>query len=419
MSPLRRVEQRHEWGFDEGPEIAEAISTEMNAPAPPLRLAPDLICLSHLRWSFVFQRPNHLMTACSRERRTFFVEEPVFGDAPSCIEMREVSPNLFVVTPRLDRELDDSGRLAAQKEALAELVASQNIVEPIVWFYTPMALEFARDLRASIIVYDVMDELKAFRFAPPRLAALERELFERADVVFTGGTSLFEAKRDAHPNVHLFPSSVDRAHYAAARTKQRDPDDQWGIPGPRLGYFGVIDERLDLELIEYVACERPDWQVVLVGPVVKIDPATLPRRPNIHYLGQKRYEELPHYLAGWDVALMPFALNDATRFISPTKTLEYLAGGKPVVSTAVRDVVRPYGERGLVAIADRDSFVPAVERALEEGVGDRLGEVDALLSELSWDHTWSRMASLIEAELEKATKGSPLERANDEVYVES
>jgi glycosyltransferase involved in cell wall biosynthesis len=372
----------------------------MNASVSPPHHRRDLVCFSHLRWGFVFQRPNHLMRACSRERRTFFIEEPIYGDGPSRVELREVLPGLHVVTPRLDATLDEAERIAAQREAMIELFETRRIDAPILWFYTPMALEFARDLPASVVVYDVMDELSAFRFAPARLPQLERELFRMANVVFTGGRSLFEAKRGDHPNVHLFPSAVDASHYAAARAAQADPIDQWDIPRPRLGYFGVIDERIDLALVEHVARERPAWQLVLVGPIVKIDPATLPRSPNIHYLGQKGYDELPRYLAGWQVALMPFALNEATRFISPTKTLEYFAGGKPVVSTAIRDVVRPYGERGLVRIAGQGDFVSAIEDSLAKGLEDRLPEIDELLAELTWDATWSRMNALIENELQ-------------------
>jgi hypothetical protein len=382
----------------------------MSAQALPFLPRPDVICLSHLRWDFVFQRPNHLMRACSQWYRTFFVEEPELVEGASHVVLREVLPGLHVVTPKLDQELDREGRLESLRRVLAELTASQGIVDPIVWFYTPMALEFARELPARLVVYDVMDELSAFRFAPPELRELERELLLRADLVFTGGTSLFEAKRHAHANVHCFPSSVDTAHYAAARAWESDPADQARIPRPRLGFFGVIDERIDLELIDRVARERPDFQLVLVGPIVKIDPATLPRRPNIHYLGQKSYDELPHYLAGWDVALMPFALNESTRFISPTKTLEYLAGGKPVVSTPISDVVHPYGDQGFVAIADRDSFTEAIERQLVEEPRRSLAEVDELLANLSWNETWVRMASLMERALQTAAREPVMER---------
>jgi UDP-galactopyranose mutase len=288
---------------------------------------------------------------------------------------------------------------SAQRAALDELCATYGVESPVLWYYTPMALKFSDHLARSLCVYDCMDELSAFHGAPPELGELEAELFKRADIVFTGGQSLYEAKLGQHGNVHAMPSSVDAEHFYKARLPSMDPDDQAAIPYPRLGFFGVIDERMDLELIELVARARPDWQIVLLGPVVKIDPARLPQLPNIHYLGQKKYEELPAYVSGWHVALMPFALNESTRFISPTKTLEYMAGGRSVVSTAIRDVERPYGEQSLVRIADHDTFVAAVEEALAESAGAKRAKMDEFLGNTSWDKTWERMAALMNESL--------------------
>jgi UDP-galactopyranose mutase len=244
-----------------------------------------------------------------------------------------------------------------------------------------------------------MDELSAFAGAPARLRELEAALFGTADVVFTGGQSLYEAKRSCHENVHAFPSSVDVAHFQQARSPRAgaEPEDQASIGHPRIGFFGVIDERMDYALLAGVAAARAAWQLVLIGPTAKVDPAALPRAGNIHYLGPKPYAQLPAYLAGWDVAMLPFARNEATRFISPTKTPEYLAAGKPVVSTSIRDVVRPYGQQGLARIADTvGEFVSAVEAALREAPAERLRAADAFLTHTSWDGTWARMAQLIE-----------------------
>ncbi|WP_437669418.1 glycosyltransferase family 1 protein [Sorangium sp. So ce131] len=356
---------------------------------------PDLICLSHLRWNFVFQRPNHLMSRFAREKRVYFVEEPVFDDAPPRLETKHIEANLTIVVPHLTTGTDQEASLAHQRRLIGSLVREQDIRQPILWFYTPMSLPIAADVEPSVIVYDCMDELSAFRGAPPALRERERELFSRADLVFTGGQSLYEAKRAQHPSVHAFPSSVDAAHFGRAREGIEDPEDQRGVARPRLGFFGVIDERMDLDLIARLAEERPDFQIVMLGPVVKIDPATLPRRPNIHWLGQKSYKDLPAYLAGWDVAIMPFALNESTRFISPTKTLEYLAAGKPVVSTAIRDVVTPYGERKAVHIADATTFAAAVDAALAEPKAARLAIADEMVSATSWDKTWRSMSKLI------------------------
>jgi UDP-galactopyranose mutase len=244
-----------------------------------------------------------------------------------------------------------------------------------------------------------MDEVSAFRNAPRALRDREAELFKRADLVFTGGQSLYEAKRDQHQNVYAFPSSIDRAHFAQARERTDDPADQANIPHPRMGFFGVVDERFDIELLDKISEARPDWHFVIIGPVVKINEADLPRRSNIHYLGAKSYKELPAYLAGWDVAALLFARNESTRFISPTKTPEYLAAGKPVVSTSIRDVVRPYGKLELVRIADNaaDFIKAAAEIGMDEECDNHawLARVDSFLSKISWDRTWSEMAELI------------------------
>jgi UDP-galactopyranose mutase len=359
---------------------------------------PDLICLSHLRWDFVYQRPQHLLSRFAKERRVFFVEEPTFGEGPERLDVSGRDCGVWVVVPRLPSELEGSDSVeSVQRSMVNRLLAEHDISEYVLWYYTPMAMPWTRHLQGVATVYDCMDELSAFKGAPRALKDREAELFKRADLVFTGGQSLYEVKRDQHKNAYAFPSSIDAAHFAQARCLSAEPADQAEIPHPRLGFFGVIDERMDIELLDAVAAARPDWHLVMIGPVVKIDPADLPRRENIHYLGGKSYTELPSYLAGWDVALLPFARNESTRFISPTKTPEYLAAGRAVVSTSIRDVVRPYGEQGLVHIADEPAeFTAAVEAAMNEDAATRLGQVDAFLAETSWDQTWGRMAELIE-----------------------
>ncbi len=358
-----------------------------------------IVCFSHLRWDFVFQRPQHLMSRFARDSVVIYWEEPMWErDASARLEVRiDPEHGVVVAKPVLPEGLGAAEQATELRKLLDRLLAERQ--GPLVrWYYTPMMLDFSRHLPAACIVYDCMDELANFRFAPPQLMDLERELLAEADLVFTGGYSLYEAKRGRHPNIHPFPSSVDRRHFAKAREPQPDPADQAGAPHPRLGFYGVIDERMDIQLLDALAAARPDWSLMIVGPVVKIDPADLPRRPNIHYLGGKTYDELPAYLAGWDVALMPFAINEATRFISPTKTPEYLAGGKPVVSTAIVDVRRHYGELDGVAIADTaEAFIAACERALAlPRGGPWLKHVDAVLAELSWDRTQAQMASFID-----------------------
>ena len=363
-------------------------------PRYPVR-ADDLLCFSHLRWNFVYQRPQHLLTRFARERRVFFVEEPIADATEPRLDISSQA-GVTVVVPHLPPRLDSSTGSRLQQMLLGRLLREHQIVHPILWYYTPLALEWTRDVEAKTIVFDCMDELSAFAHAPASLLSLEQELLDRADLVFTGGESLYEAKRRRHPRVHLFPSSVDRAHFAQARMPLADPADQADLPHPRVGFFGVIDERMDLDLLAGLARLRPDWHQILVGPVVKIDPASLPTASNIHYLGMKSYDELPAYLAGWDVAYLPFARNDATRFISPTKTPEYLAAGRPVVSTSIADVVRPYGERGLVTIADTPEDCATALDASRTSCGDAwLRRVDDYLSNLSWDRTYAAMSRLV------------------------
>ena len=364
-----------------------------------------IICFSHLRWDFVYQRPQHLMERFARTQRVFYWEEPVFDSESGSerIEQRAVGESqVTVITPHLSgrHDADDvEMRLAVM---LDQFMTTSRIVSPVMWYYTPMMIGFSRAAQAdaSAVVYDCMDELANFKFAPPSLQARERELMERADVVFTGGFSLYEAKRDAHRNIHPFPSSVDQAHFAKARSGLTDPADQAALSRPRFGFYGVVDERFDLELTAKLAAARPDWSIVIVGPVVKIDQASLPQAPNLRYLGGKSYGELPAYLSGWDVAIMPFAINESTRFISPTKTPEYLAGGRPVVSTAIVDVRRDYGElKGVSVCDDHAAFITACDRALALSSGPQqawLPGVDAALADLSWDRTQAEMAKLVE-----------------------
>jgi UDP-galactopyranose mutase len=365
----------------------------------------DIVCLSHLRWDFVFQRPHHLLVRHAGRQRVFFVEEPVFGAECPRLEIRESEPGVFVVVAHLQGELPGQVSASTMRELLQGFLREQKVSRYLLWYYTPMAMAYTTQLRPLAVVYDCMDELSAFRGAPAAMREHERALFQAADLVFTGGHSLYEAKHTQHARVYLFPSSVDVGHFVQAREISAAPADQREIARPRAGFYGVIDERLDLDLLKAVADVRPEWQFIMVGPTAKIDPASLPQTPNIHYLGPKPYDELPAYLAGWDVALMPFARNESTRFISPTKTPEYLAAGKPVVSTAIPDVVRLYGERGLVRIADSpDEFVRAMDAALLPAPAEHQAQVDAFLATMSWDRTWQAMQELIEQHIESKSR---------------
>jgi glycosyltransferase involved in cell wall biosynthesis len=366
----------------------------------------QLIVFSHLRWNFVYQRPQHVLSRLARHYQVLFIEEPLHVEGAARLDVSKPAANVQVLVPRTDvhAPAHHPDQLALVKPLLASYLEVNQLDDYAVWFYTPMALPLLDGLDPRAVIYDCMDELSAFKGAPPEMCRREADLMKRAEVVFTGGPSLYESKRRQHANVLCLPSAVDAHHYSPARALA-DLDAveeaaalQKKVPHPRIGFFGVIDERMDLDLLAALADARPEWQVVMVGPVVKIDPASLPQRPNIHWLGQQSYELLPQLVASWDVCMLPFALNESTRFISPTKTLEYMAALKPVVSTPVRDVSVLYGEG--VAVADTaEKFIEHCEAALAETPFKRAARealMQSMVSRYSWDATASQMQQAID-----------------------
>jgi UDP-galactopyranose mutase len=366
----------------------------------------SIVVFSHLRWNFVYQRPQHLFSRLASKRPVVFIEEPELDPSGSPRwDRSSPQPGIEVLRPRTPVQAQGfhAEQLPALEPLIGELSREFEGTTLVAWLYTPMALPLAQALGPAVTVYDCMDELSLFLGAPPELLSREAALMECADVMFTGGPSLFRAKQARHPNVYCFPSSVDADHFRSARSDKRsasrEPADQAGLPHPRLGFYGVIDERLDLPLLDFIARAHVEWQIVLVGPVVKIDPATLPRRQNIHYFGQRSYEELPGFLAGWDVCLLPFARNDATRFISPTKTLEYMAAELPIVSTPITDVAEPYGDIVYLGGSPAE-FLAACEAAVTAPPAERARRATRMrrvLAGTSWDVTVSAMEKLLAA----------------------
>ncbi|SEN25082.1 UDP-galactopyranose mutase [Nitrosospira multiformis] len=384
-----------------------SIQTPPNTPGVPMT---TIIVFSHLRWDFVYQRPQHLLSRLAENYKIVFIEEPILHQHDSFLEYSQPLPNITVVKPHTP--VAASGFHDEQLPHLIKLMRQFIVLEEehIAWFYTPMALPLLRELQPSLVIYDCMDELASFKNPPKQMLQRENALLRTADLVFTGGPSLYRAKRSRHPNVHCFPSSVDIVHFEQARDRSNRHPAHENIPGPRLGYYGVIDERIDLELIDRLAEAHPQWQIVLVGPVAKISRSALPRRHNIHYLGQQPYKALPHFLAGWNVCLLPFALNESTRFISPTKTLEYMAAELPIVSTPVADVVELYGE--VVSIADTpQAFIRACENALlttPEDNTQTIMRMRKLVSATSWNTTAEKMHELMQTaalQTEGSTRG--------------
>lgn len=363
-------------------------------------LPKNIIVFSHLRWDFVYQRPQHLLTRFAKSRKIHFIEEPVFDATNEAFySFSIISENINVLVPHIIPGLHPPQIEIVQINLFNNFMKGNDILNCGFWYYTPMALEFSRNHNPDLIVYDCMNDLSAFKFAPESIKILEKELLKKADIVFTGGESLYEAKKNQHFNIYSFPSSIEKEHFSKAREISSCPADQINTSKPKLGFFGVIDERFDIDLIKDLSNARKDWQFIFIGPVVKIDPDTLPTNDNIFYLGPKSYQELPSYIATWDMALIPFLLNESTRFISPTKTPEYLAAGLPVISTPIKDVINPYSKNKLVQIGvNAEDFIQAAEHELNRSSilrQDWLKKVDEFLAKNSWDMTCNKMICLI------------------------
>lgn len=363
---------------------------QVTRPRTPLAIPEkseyDLVVFCHLRWDFVYQRPQHIISRLSQDYKILFVEEPMPSTAPGH-SLNKVNSNLHVLRPNISNLDELPG-------ALIQFLQTTEI--PMAWFYSPSFCKVLDSIEFGAVIYDCMDELSLFKGAPISLIEQERILLDRADLVFTGGRSLFESKQPQHPNVHCFPSSVDLDHFAKAKNGISLPDDIAEIPTPIVGYFGVIDERLDLDMIEKTAAKLPEVSFVFIGPVVKISETDLPRLPNIHYLGMKPYQTLPNYLKAFKIAMMPFALNDATKYISPTKTLEYMAAEKPIISTRVKDVEREYSNC-VHLVSDAEEFVEKVRLILypKQVELTNVERYEDILNKTSWNSTVQRMKEAI------------------------
>ena len=296
--------------------------------------------------------------------------------------------NLWIVQPRLAPGPDVEDRVCRLLQNAGHGVFRPLFEDAVHWLYTPlMEPQIDQFPAPRAVVYDCMDELSKFAMASPRLAESEQRLLARADVVFAGGHELGAAKARLHSNVHVIGCGVDFEHFQKAASAS-PASDLAMLPAPRLGYIGVIDERLDYDLLRDLARELPEATIVMIGPVVKVDPSILPQERNIVYLGPRDYSSLPEYLAGMDACLMPFAMNEASYYINPTKTLEYLASGKPVVSTPVRDVVRQF--RDVVHVTEAKRFPAEVRRVLSGERSDPAAGIERA-RHASWDKTVANM----------------------------
>ena len=390
-----------------------ASGLELSAPGrTPL---PALIVFSHLRWGVVVRRPQHLLSRLAAEFRVFFVEEPVFDEGGPRLARSRPVPGVEVLTPRTPVEaagfVDE--QLPFLESLLADFVAERHVDDPFVWLTTPMALPLAADLDPRAVIYDCADDFASSARASLQLVQREEALLELADIVLTASPSLHDARKASHPNLHCLPSAVDAEHFARPQAQRLECAAaralHEGLAHPRLGYFGAIDERLDLALVAAVAERRPDWQLVMVGPVADAVAAALPRRANLHWLGEQSYDMLPHLMSQWDVCLLPLVRGEATRFASPAQTLEYLAGGKPVVATALADIATLYGDAVRLA-DDVDGFVEAVTATLAEGPGareQRRARAQARVDASSWAGTAALIAELMREFMRPAAVREP------------
>jgi glycosyltransferase involved in cell wall biosynthesis len=400
--------------------LSKKMKTELQHLLQTLRLTQtagelpsqyDIIVFSHLRWSFVIQRPQHIITRLARNRHVLFVEEPIDYDSENygTANLIPINRSITVVQPRITWE-----RIAEDLPLAVNAVSKRKkLTHPLLWFYSAAFAGVIPHIKHSLIIYDCMDELSLFKGASPTLIAQEKELLSRADIVFTGGKSLYESKHQYHPHVHCFPSSVDCKHFAKAGKRGTIiPEDLIKIPLPRVGYYGVIDERINLNLLDEVACQMPKVSFVMIGPLSKISQSELPMRPNIYYLGNKSYTLLPRYLKGIDVTWMPFALNAATKFISPTKTLEFRAAYKPIISTAISDVVRDY--RTVVSIIHTGTeAVSAIKSYLQEtkiAISARVKQQQQVIKKTSWDNTVLAMQRIVTHALVRRIQGAVINR---------
>ena len=377
----------------------------------------------HLRWDGVWQRPQQFLSRLAKKHRVLFVEGPIVHEEldgqtlfTPFFTVREAAetPNVWILNTHFPvARFDDGAFVDAERTRLLDEALRTTLKgkfnRPVQWIYDPMAVDSHAGKHGEIAcVYDCMDELSQFKFAPPELVARERRLLNKADVVFAGGRKMWESKSRFNSNCHFYGCGVDVKHFGQARLETCEvPEDirAFAASGPVLGYFGVVDERLDYELIEKLADANPDWNIVMVGPVCKVDPAEFPQRPNLHWLGGRPYAQLPAYTKAFDVCLMPFALNEATEFINPTKALEYMATATPIVSTAVPDVVSNFHR--VVKIGTPEQFLKLCHEqayqpdqlAVERGV------------KMANENTWDAIVAKLEGHIEDVLRGRSIQPA--------
>jgi len=371
---------------------------------------PYLIVFSHIRWNCIYQRPQNLMSRLAYHYRVLFIEEPIYEQTVSRYPTLEYScqgPNIEVLTPRTG--VPTAGFNQQQASILAPLLEEYllaNCIEDYaIWFYTPMAYSFIDYLQPKAVIYDCTEIDSERDEDSMEWREMEEALVDHADTIFTSGPSLYDSKRDIHPNVHCLPNAVDMVHFSPERLLQTSHSStdvaqlQEKIGFPRLGFFGVIDERIDFDLLAKVAEARPDWNIVMLGPIKNVNESELPKYPNIHWLGMHSYERLPYFLATWDVCFLPYIVNDLTGFINPCQTLEYMAAEKPVVSTAIPDIAAMYEDVAHFVHTPKQ-FIEQCETLLSHTAVERSALVSGMLTAV-WRMSWDNAVESVRRELDQ------------------
>ncbi|RYD58215.1 MAG: glycosyltransferase family 1 protein [Sphingobacteriales bacterium] len=335
-------------------------------------LPSNIICFSPIRWNQKDQRPQQIMRRLSQYSMVHFIEEPVYDATEAYLSHTVVAEHIHVFTPHLPGGISEEKCQTLQRALLDQFMRDCNFADYTFWYATPVAFAYSKHYCPSVIVYDCLEDIWSLKLPAEKLHDLEQQLLDRADLVFTSSHTQYWNKKDRNNNVHLLPATIDRAHFDCARGKVSEAEEQEHIPYPRLGYMGIVDDRLDTQLLADIADTRPDWHIVLVGPTAKMNAAQLPQRANIHYLGNKPYADLPSYLTGWTAAIMPIQEKSHMTSGLSFKTAECLAAGLPVIATPVKAIAAQYEKENLVMKANSAAeFVAATEAILFDGAADR------------------------------------------------
>jgi hypothetical protein len=375
----------------------------------PMPALPVLMVFSHMAWNPGQGRTPQLMAALAGRWQILFVEAPRHAAGAARLESRAIRAGLTVLTlttPAPAAGFHDDAQ-AFGVTLLREELAGRRLKIDIAWLDTPMAWPLAQALGIACLAYDCLEGPPAsLQFDAALLHQRESALMRTAALMVAAGPSLFNAHRHRHANLHCVCSAVHAEHFSPASLEltsaraRRGHVLQSSLARPRLGYFGSIDERLDLDLLAALADRQPGWAFVMVGSVAGIAAERLPQRRNIHWLGEQDDALLPYLLAGWDLALMPYVVSEATRFLMPSQTLEYMAGYQPIVSTPVRDVQALYAPAVTIAAPQAEAFSSACEEVLAESARARSARLIDM-ARIVARHAWANTADFVHGLLDE------------------